>query len=216
MRIIAFTDIHGSYKKVESVLAKDSDFDAVVIGGDLTTHGTVSEARAAILGFQKFARPVFVIAGNMDLPAFDKLYADLGVNINATGIVLNDVGFFGISGSPFTPMHTPYEIPEDEIRKRAEAGWAEVQTAHRKVFIPHAPPSGTKLDRIFLGKHVGSTAIREFVEHRQPDILICGHIHESRGTDILGRTKMVNCGAAGHGFYAVVDIGQELTIQLRG
>lgn len=216
MRILAFTDIHGSYKKVESALSMESDFDVVVIGGDLTTHGTVSEAREAMVGFQGCGKPVLAVAGNMDLPDFDELYTGLGVNINARAIVLDNVGFFGISGSPFTPMHTPYEITEGEMGRRAEAGWAEVREARRKVFVPHAPPSGTRLDRTFLGKHVGSSAIRGFVERNQPDVLICGHIHESRGIDVLGKTKMVNCGAAGQGYYAVVDIGEEVTIELRG
>lgn len=216
MRIVAFTDIHGSYNKLESSLSKESDFDVVVIGGDLTTHGTASEAREAIRRFQNYGKPVFVVAGNMDLPAFDEIYDSLGVNINAKGIVLNDIGFFGISGSPFTPMHTPYEIAEGEIKLRAEAGWTEVQTARRKIFVPHAPPAGTKLDRTFLGKHVGSTAIREFVERNQPEVLICGHIHESRGIDVLGKTQMVNCGAAGQGYYAVLDIAEEVSIELRG
>jgi Icc-related predicted phosphoesterase len=216
MRIVAFTDIHGSYKKVESALSKESTFDAIVIGGDLTTHGTVNEARETIHRFQKYAKPILVVAGNMDLPAFDQIYESLGVNINARGIVLNDAGFFGIAGSPITPMHTPYEITEDEIRRRAEAGWAEVQNARWKIFVPHAPPFGSNLDKTFLGKHVGSTAIREFVERNQPDALICGHIHESRGTDVLGKTQLVNCGAAGQGYYAVVGIGEEVTIELRG
>jgi uncharacterized protein len=216
MRIVAFTDVHGAYKKVESVLLKESVFDVLVIGGDLTTRGSAIEAREAVRRFQNFAKPVLLVAGNMDLPAVDEIYDSLGVNINARGIVLNDVGFFGVAGSPFTPMHTPYEITEDEIRSRAEAGWAAVQNARRKIFVPHAPPSGTKLDRTFLGKHVGSIAVREFVERNQPDVLICGHIHESRGIDLLGKTQMVNCGPAGQGCYAVVEIGEKVTIQLRG
>jgi hypothetical protein len=216
MRVVAFTDIHGSYKNVESVLTNEPAFDAVVIGGDLTTHGTETEAREAINRFKEYAKPVFVVAGNMDLPAFDELYENLGVSINARGIVLNDVGFFGVAGSPFTPMHTPYEIAEDEMECRADAGWKDVQMARWKIFVPHAPPFGTKLDRTFLGKHVGSTSVREFVERCQPDVLICGHIHESRGTDLLGKTQMVNCGAAGQGYYAVVDIAEEVTIELRG
>ncbi len=113
-------------------------------------------------------------------------------------------------------MHTPYEIAEGEIKRRAEIGWAKVQAARWKVFVPHAPPSGTKLDRTFLGKHVGSTAIRDFVERTQPDVLLCGHIHESRGIDTLGKTQMVNCGAASQGKYAVLDIGDEVVIELRG
>jgi hypothetical protein len=113
-------------------------------------------------------------------------------------------------------MHTPYEISEEEIKKRAEAGWLEVQAARWKIFVPHAPPQKTKLDRIFLGKHVGSTAVREFIEQYQPDVVICGHIHEARGVDSLGKATMVNCGAAGKGYYAIIEIGNTVDVQLAG
>jgi uncharacterized protein len=216
MRILAFTDIHGAYDTVVGILSKETGFDAVILGGDLTTHGTVSEATNAVRRFQEYGKPLFVVSGNMDLPSFDALYDSLGVNINAKGAVLGEAGFFGIAGSPFTPMHTPYEISEEEIRRRAEAGWQDIHASRWKVFVPHAPPHGTKLDKILLGKHVGSSAIRTFVEEHQPDVLVCGHIHESRGLDTLGKTRMVNCGAAGRGFYASIELGETTTIELRG
>lgn len=214
MRIVALTDIHGAYSRVEAILEAEAPFDAVVIGGDLTTHGTIHEARTAIETLQRFEKPLFAVAGNMDLPPFETVYTELGVNINARGVQLGDVGFFGVAGSPFTPMHTPYELSEEEILRRAEEGWKQVRSAPRSVFVPHAPPRSTTLDKILVGAHVGSLAIREFVECHQPDVLICGHIHESRGTDVLGKTQMVNCGAAGKGSYAVITIDREVTIEL--
>ena len=216
MRIIAFTDIHGAYDRIEKVLRHESPADAILIGGDLTTRGTLEEARAAIHQLQAFDIPLLAVAGNMDLPLFDAEYDRLGININAAGKIIDDVGFFGIAGSPFTPMNTPYEISEDEIKRRAEAGWAVVHGAGRTVFVPHAPPRGSRLDRIFTGRHVGSTSVRQFVEASQPDVLVCGHIHESRGKDALGRTQMVNCGAASHGHYAAIEIAENITIRLCG
>jgi Icc-related predicted phosphoesterase len=59
----------------------------------------------------------------------------------------------------------------------------------RAVFLFHAPPHRTFLDRVALdGKmidtipldiHAGSIAIRRFIEKRQPLITLHGHIHES-------------------------------------
>jgi uncharacterized protein len=216
VRIIALTDIHGAYDRIEKILRTESSFDAVVVGGDLTTHGTPEEAGAAIRRLQGFGAPVFAVAGNMDLPAFDATYKTLGVNINANAMIVNSVGFFGVSGSSFTPMNTPYEISEEEIGRRAADGWRLAESAHWKIFVPHVPPKGTALDKILMGKHVGSAAVRTFVERYQPDVLICGHIHESRGTDVLGKTQMVNCGTAGHGFYAVIEISNAVSIQLCG
>ena len=216
MRIIAFTDIHGAFNRVLDILQRESQYDVILIGGDLTTHGTAREATDALERIRQFKKPLFAVAGNMDLPSFETEFTKLGVNINAKGMLHEDIGFFGIAGSPFTPMHTPYEISEDEIQRRAESGWRDIQAARVKVFVPHAPPRDTKLDKIFLGKHVGSTAVRDFVLHNQPDVLICGHIHEARGEDVLGNTKLVNCGAASSGYYAVIDIQNRISITLRG
>jgi Icc-related predicted phosphoesterase len=216
MRILAITDIHGAFGKVEAILSKDSAFDLILIGGDLTTHGTPGQAQEAVERFRQFGKPLLAVAGNMDSPAMDDTFIDLGISINGKGVVLDGVGFFGVSGSPVTPMNTPYELSEEEIGRRADAGWRQVETARWKVFVPHAPPRDTRLDTILFGRHVGSSAIRTFVEEHQPDLLICGHIHEARGTDMLGKTKMVNCGPAGRGYYTVVEIGDEMRIELRG
>ena len=216
MRIIAFTDVHGAYDKVINILRKESQFDVIIVGGDLTTRGTVQEATDALHRILVFKKPVFAVAGNMDLPSFEDEFSKMGVNLNARGILLDDVGFFGVAASPFTPMHTPYEISEEEIQRRAEAGWQDIRGARRKVFVPHAPPKDTKLDKIFLGPHVGSSAVREFALQHQPDVLICGHIHEARGLDTLGTTKLVNCGAASRGYYALIELQNDVSISLRG
>jgi len=59
----------------------------------------------------------------------------------------------------------------------------------RAIFLFHAPPYQTKLDRAALeGKmidhvpldpHVGSIAIRDFILNQQPLITLHGHVHES-------------------------------------
>jgi len=112
-------------------------------------------------------------------------------------------------------MNTPYEISETEIA-RVLRRLAGCRRCPLEDFVPHAPPRGTTLDRILIGKHVGSVAVREFVELHQPDVLVCGHIHESRGVDSLGKTQMVNCGAAARGYYAVIELAETVKIQLCG
>ncbi|MBI2620203.1 MAG: metallophosphoesterase [Ignavibacteriales bacterium] len=216
MKLLAFTDIHGSYERVERAMVGESPFSAVIVGGDLTTNGTPAEAERAVKLFQKKGAPVFVVAGNMDPPELEKTFIALDVSINARGVLLDDVGLFGVSASPVTPMHTPYEISEEEIALRAHAGWKDVQAARIRIFVPHAPPHNTSVDLIKPNNHVGSTAIRKFIEQCQPDVTICGHIHEARGLDTIGKTRVVNCGPAGRGYYAVISIGKETSVELKG
>ncbi|HUI82655.1 MAG TPA: metallophosphoesterase [Candidatus Binatia bacterium] len=65
------------------------------------------------------------------------------------------------------------------------------------IFLMHAPPYATPLDRAALdGKqcdhvpldvHVGSIAVRRFIEQRQPLLTLHGHVHES--TRLTGEWK---------------------------
>jgi len=215
MRILAFTDLHGSFDVVEGVLEGEKEYDLIIIGGDLTTIGTPRQAEEGLRRLQHFERPVVAVAGNMDPVPIDATLTRLGVSINGCGIVEGGVGFFGVSGAPHSPLHTPYEIAEEEIAKRAEAGWADVAGAKQTVFVPHAPPWGTALDVVRFGTHVGSVAVLRFIELHQPSAVVCGHIHEARGIDRLGSSVLVNCGAAGRGFYAFLEVGEQVRVELR-
>lgn len=75
------------------------------------------------------------------------------------------------------------------------------------IFLFHAPPYNTKLDRAALdGKmidyvpldvHVGSIAIKRFIEEKQPKITLHGHVHESARItgswhEQIGKTTIVS------------------------
>ena len=70
------------------------------------------------------------------------------------------------------------------------------------VFVLHSPPNGTRCDMIGARTHVGSRAIRAFVERHQPPLVLAGHIHESPRVslsyrDTIGDTVAVNPGQFG-------------------
>jgi Icc-related predicted phosphoesterase len=77
------------------------------------------------------------------------------------------------------------------------------------IYIFHAPPYGTALDMMPGKTHIGSKAVREFIEKRQPLLTLHGHIHESPAVsgkymDIIGRTIAVNPGQREDRLQAVV------------
>jgi Icc-related predicted phosphoesterase len=150
----------------------------------------------------------------MDSPEIDEKLVELGVSLDGRGIVLEDVGLFGVSAAPHSPLRTPYEVSEGELARRAERGLADVAGARLRVFCPHAPPYGTACDRLRSGEHVGSRELRAFVEREIPDLVLCGHIHESRGVDELGATRVVNPGPVAAGHYAVVGAGRAVSVEL--
>lgn len=90
----------------------------------------------------------------------------------------------------------PNLIKYSTIKKDLEALF-ENNDMSKTVILFHSPPYKTKLDRAALdGKyidsvpldvHVGSIALREFIEEKQPYITLHGHIHES--SEITGSWK---------------------------
>lgn len=206
MRIIALADVHGRFAAVAEVLRRTAPADVAVIAGDLTHGGLPADVERAIALWRPLVPRLFAVAGNMDSAAIDAALERLGVSLNGCCQRVGPVGFFGCSGAP-VGIGTPYELPESELAARAERGWAQAQGAAQLVFVPHAPPRGA-VDRTSTGKAVGSTAVRALVDRVQPALVLCGHIHEARGTARLGGSWVVNCGAAAAGHYAVIELSE--------
>lgn len=216
MRIAYVVDVHDRYEAVPRAIAEIGDVDVLVVGGDITTGGSPDDVAQAIESWRPLAPRLFAVAGNMDSPAIDARLAQLGVAIDGSGVVLDGVGVCGVSAAPLSPLHTPYELAEEELARRTEGAFAAVAGARVTIFCPHAPPFDTACDRLRSGDHVGSVAIRSVVERRRPDVVLCGHIHESRGTDSIGGSLIVNPGPAASGHYAVVDVSEEIALSLDG
>jgi Icc-related predicted phosphoesterase len=117
--------------------------------------------------------------------------------------------------------------PESEIRystiQKDLDSLAGDLDLEKTVFLFHGPPFETNLDRVAndgkmvdhvpLDLHVGSIAVRRFIEQRQPLVTLHGHIHESARLtgswrDRIGRTEVF--GAAHDGAeLALVRFGLE-------
>lgn len=145
---------------------------------------------------------------------------------------------FGYSCVPPTPFRLKdwerYDVsrfcdpgcvsPEEGLRSVAvdegEAKWGTIgadllrlandDRLDTSVFLFHAPPYQTSLDRAALdGKtfdhapldlHIGSIAIRRFIESRQPLLTLHGHVHEAARLTGQWKTQIGNtvCLSAAH------------------
>ena len=115
---------------------------------------------------------------------------------------------------PLSPLHTPHEVADEELARRGERALDAIRDARVRIFCPHAPPHDTACDRLGSGKHVGSKALRKLIEREQPDVVLCGHIHESRAIDEPGASRIVNPGPVGDGRYALVEVDDSVKISL--
>jgi len=216
MKIVAITDLHNRKSALERILAAAGAFDLVVLGGDLTEFGTPADAGRIVrlIEQQGPLSRVVAVAGNCDSARIDRRLDELGVGLHGRGVIYDSVGFQGLSAMP--PWRGGmYELSEEELARFLNEGAAAIASAQWRVVVAHAPPFDTALDRTSRGQHVGSRALRTFIDSNRPHLVVCGHIHEGRGVETIGSTVVVNCGEGREGDYAVIEIGATLSVELR-
>ncbi len=100
--------------------------------------------------------------------------------------ILNQCAPYGLRSTPQGWEHVAFsndDALKDSIQKDLEGG-VFTANAGKTVYVFHTPPHGTSLDMIrdpqtWERVHVGSFAVREFIERHQPHVILHGHIHES-------------------------------------
>lgn len=214
MRMVCITDLHGDPASLDRILSHAGPADVVLLGGDITSFGTPNAAESLARQAMQHGAQVLAVAGNCDSAEIDARLADLGMSLFGRGVMLQGVGLYGVSAMP-PWTGTMYELSEDEIGAALRAGRGQLAQPQLEIVLSHTPPRGTNLDRTRRGEHVGSLAVRQFVEQVQPALLLCGHIHEARGIDRLGATTIVNCGPAYEGHYAVADVDADVDADVR-
>lgn len=174
-------------------------------------------------------KEIYIIMGNDDFRAnlhvLEKAEKDkILKSIHKKSIKLNNkyniAGYSFVNPTPFRlkdlekPDFERDEVPRqlflEEIRSiKRENGTIEgdlrelkkLSNPKKTVYVIHAPPFNTKLDIITLGTHVGSKAIRQFIEKEHPLLTLHGHIHESpkmsgSWKDKIGKIICINVGSS--------------------
>jgi len=214
MNILVVSDIHNDIENIMTYLDNISkiDFDVIVCVGDFSDVGlrgfSPSDITKLVISELKiFKKPVVAVPGNFDKEILPILERE-GVNIHGKGKVINGVGFYGFGGAK-TPFRTPLEPSEEEVRSGLQKAYDEIKDAKVKVQVTHNPPARTLIDMVYTGAHVGSEAVRKFIEEKKPAVAISSHIHEARGVDDLGSTKLVNAGRFPEGYCGIVSISDD-------
>jgi len=156
----------------------------------------------------------YVQPGNDDEFYIDELF-DHGTNaLNPEGKVIQiDESYTMISTGygNITPWRCPRDVPEEQLEAIIDSMAGQVKDFEHCIFNFHCPPRDTVLDQapqlddqmrptLELGGKphmvpVGSHAVRQAIDKYQPRLGLHGHIHESRGTQKLGRTVCLNPGS---------------------
>ncbi len=215
MRILVASDLHGSEQAALEIRSGslESKAELIVLCGDITHFGDITQAQELLEKASPSSIPIFYVPGNCD-PLVLADFKDLVEIYNIHGCIhsIDGACLGGVGGAPPSPFNTPFELSEKRIRQVLDSVSSGLEGCVRTILVSHSPPADTSLDQTRSGIHVGSRSVREFIEGVQPDLVLCGHIHESMGKDILGRSVMVNPGSARHGSFAVIDLADEIRV----
>lgn len=211
MRIAVIADVHNDTEMIMQSLdkMKELGFDVIVCPGDFTDlppRGFAQDeiGRLIIEELKATGKPVLALPGNWDSSLIPIMESEK-VSIHGSGRIIGDVGFYGFGGAK-TPFGTAYEPEDAEIEAGLRRAYEAVRGAKFKVQVTHNPPFGTRADMLPSGVHVGSKAVRKLIEEFKPDAAVCGHIHEARGVDELGNTKIINPGRLPEGYCGLIEI----------
>ena len=209
-RWLAIGDVHDDGMEALAAIPELAGADGLIITGDITNVGGVREATRVLNAARMRVPVVAAQIGNMDRAEVAELLSREGINIHAAARLLAPgLAAIGVGGSTPTPFGTPSEFPEADYAAWLDACWPEAKKlADQVLLVSHNPPKNTRCDVIGAGMHVGSEAVRAFIEKHQPAVCLCGHIHEARATDAIGATQVINPGNFSAGGYVVLSYAQ--------
>ncbi len=194
MNVLFFTDLHGSVEAAKKIVSKSKNADLLVCAGDLSRLG---EGFGEVISeLVKAKKKMLLIPGNNETIEFVKEgtedYEDI-IIIEDNVYQDLDIKFLGIGGGTISPFNTPYELSEEEFKKKLSKYGDNIT-----VLVSHSPPKNTKLDKTSTGLHIGSFSVGNWIMNNQPKLCCCGHVHENEGKEeYLGNTLCFNPGSEG-------------------
>jgi Icc-related predicted phosphoesterase len=209
--IVVLGDIHGAAGGVariaEQMATTPPDLVSLVgdLGSDLLWRASgeppekIARGQASVdrvlQALDPLGAPVALVPGNHDVRS--PAPREGAVDVDGRRVQLGGFWLAGIGGAGPALFGLPYEWTEAGLAAElARLGWSRDRI---DVLLCHAPPRETGLDRLLDGVAAGSEVIRTLIRELEPPLFLCGHIHESVGHRLLGRTLAINAGRLIHG-----------------
>ena len=194
MKLLLFSDLHSDFRIASKLVELAHDVDVVVGAGDFcNVRRGLDEIIRALSGINK---PTVLVPGNSESDQ-ELINAcrtwDWAHVLHGGQAAIDGVSFYGIGGGiPVTPFGSwSYDFTE----KEAYGLLNDCQQGG--VLVSHSPPKGI-LDISSDGRSLGSQAVRDTLEQKKPELVVCGHIHGSAGqTKRSGDTTVINAGPYG-------------------
>ena len=239
MKILAIGDLHGEVPATKKFLEENS-IDLIICPGDFANIDRIRDAIfenwllinlgipiESIMGHKQYEKArkkskisqastmrrlsfldkkTFFVFGNDDEPNEIK-YKNLEY-MHLKKRTLYDIDLIGMNSENFV---APLDVLKvEKLFKKSE---------NRKIFLTHEPPLNTKLDLIRdkksprNGQHTGGQFSSYFIKKFQPELVICGHMHENPGVIKIGKSFVVNPGYGAKGSCAIIEMDKQSEIK---
>ncbi len=190
MRLLAFSDVHRDLRQAGRLADRARDADVVVAAGDFASvHRGLQELIDMLAVIET---PTVLVPGNNETEAAlrDACRGWRAARVlHGEGTEIDGVSFFGLGGGvPVTPWPWSFDLTEEEAAERLAA------CPRGGVLVVHSPPKG----HVDGARHLGSEAVLRTIEEKQPQVVVCGHIHEAAGEEArVGSSRVLNAGPKG-------------------
>lgn len=195
MRLLVFTDTHGSIKAEDRIIkkAKRNKPDLMLCCGDFTIF--MHEPDRFLKRMNEIGIPLFLIHGNHedeeDIEIIAKKYHNITF-LHNKAIRHKDVIVMGYGGDGFSLKDPAFKKVAKVFQKELFQHPDAIQ-----VLLLHQPPHKSGIDLIY-GEHAGNMTTKEFVEKHKVHVVFAGHLHENSGKEHKDtHTRYVNPGPYG-------------------
>ncbi len=192
MKLLVFSDLHGNIYALDKLKKKAKKADIIICAGDISIFE--NDIRLLLEELNNLGKTVLIIHGNHeDEGSLKKLCSKYKYIqfIHERFFKRNNILFIGYGGGGFRAI-------DDRFEKETAKKFKELMLdSDKSVLVLHGPPYKTTTDK--LGKeYVGNKSYRRFIEKNQPNLVVCGHIHENFGKkDKIGKSFIINPGPEG-------------------
>ena len=196
-KILAISDVHGEENENLYAYLNNNDIDLVLVLGDITHFGPLEFASSFLEKVADCGVDVIAIPGNCDPKGICNAINETSFCLHNNIIAYDDAILFGYGGSNETPFNTPGEIQDLKIYGDVYELLANYDYVYNedvpkvRILVTHAPPYNTEADKMENGEHVGSSGILKSIHEFEPEINVCGHIHEAKSLSKIGITTDV-------------------------
>jgi Icc-related predicted phosphoesterase len=218
MIVVALSDIHDNFKRLGAIAHDLHVANVVLLVGDLTNFGRRTEASRVVRAVREYTKGrVLAVPGNCDHPEVDAYLTAERMNLHRKCVMVGGVAFLGVGGSLPCPNKTLTEFSETELAEFLKEASSDLDASVPVILVSHQPPYRTINDFARSGQHVGSMSVRSFMTQVQPMLCFTGHIHEGRGIDTIGKTRVINPGPFREGGYGYAEVSHQVeVVEIRG